>query len=177
MTEETTNTGVNNGATETQTTDTFVPAWKIKADEYKKKASADEQVVYESDQYFDCLPSLRSKDAPVTYPFTTEEPVGFIAPKMDWTPGRRHWIETASIQQGKDIETLKTQVATLKKVDQTASQDNQKIAQQVNDMSEKTEKYEKQNSQQLGQLLTMVSTLIAKSGTAPATNANQTTNN
>lgn len=174
---ETANTSVNNGTTETQTTDTFVPAWKIKADELKKKASADEAVFYESDQYFDCLPVLRPKEAPAVFPFTAEEPTGFIAPKMDWTPGRRHWIETASIQQGKDIETLKTQVATLKKVGQTASQDNQKIAQQVTDMSEKTEKYEKQNSQQLGQLLTMVSTLIAKSGTAPAANTNQATNN
>lgn len=94
---------------------------------------------------------------------------------MDW--GNRHWVETASIQQGKDIEVLKNQVKLLKDAGQTASQDNQKIAQQVNDMSEKTEKYEKQNSQQLGQLLTMVSTLIAKSGTTPTTNTNQTTNN
>lgn len=175
MTEETTNTSVNNDTTETQTTDTFVPAWKIKADELKKKASADEQVVYESDQYFDCLPVLRSKEAAVVYPFTADEPAGFIAPKMDWTPGRRHWIETASIQQGKDIATLKEQVETLKKAGQSESQDNQKITQQVNDMSEKTKKYEKQNSQQLGQLLTMVSTLIAKSGTAA--NTNPTTNN
>lgn len=174
MTEETI-TSANTESTETQTTDTFVPAWKIKADELKKKASADEQVVYESDQYFDCLPVLRSKETAVVYPFTADEPAGFIAPKMDWTPGRRHWIETASIQQGKDIATLKEQVETLKKAGQSASQDNQKITQQVNDMSEKTEKYEKQNSQQLGQLLTMVSTLIAKSGTAA--NTNPTTNN
>lgn len=172
---ETANTSVNNGTTETQTTDTFVPAWKIKADELKKKASADEAVFYESDQYFDCLPVLRPKEAPAVFPFTAEEPTGFIAPKMDWTPGRRHWIETASIQQGKDIATLKEQVETLKKAGQSASQENQKITQQVNDMSEKTEKYEKQNSQQLGQLLTMVSTLIAKSGTAA--NTKPTTNN
>lgn len=177
MTEETINTNAATSATKEQATETFVPAWKIKADELVKKASADEQVVYESDQYFDCLPVLRPKEAAVVYPFTAEEPAGFIAPKMDWTPGRRHWIETASIAQGKDIATLKVQVETLKAAGQTASQDNQKIAQQVNDMSEKAEKYEKQNSQQLGQLLTMVSTLIAKSGTAPATNANQTTNN
>lgn len=174
MTEET-NTSVNNDTTKTQATDTFVPAWKIKTDELKKKASADESVFYESDQYFDCLPVLRPKEAPAVFPFTAEEPIGFIAPKMDWTPGRRHWIETASIQQGKDIATLKEQVETLKKAGQSASQDNQKITQQVNDMSEKTEKYEKQNSQQLGQLLTMVSTLIAKSGTVA--NTNPTTNN
>lgn len=172
---ETTNTSVNNGTTQTQATDTFVPAWKIKADEAKKKATADEAVFYESDQYFDCLPVLRPKEAPAVFPFTTEEPTGFIAPKMDWTPGHNHWIETASIQQGKDIATLKDQVETLKKIGQSASKDSQKITQRVNDMSEKTEKYEKQNSQQLGQLLTMVSTLIAKSGTAA--NTNPTTNN
>lgn len=177
MTEETTNTNAATSTTEEQSAETFVPAWKIKADEYKSKASADEQVVYESDQYFDCLPVLRPKEAAVVYPFTAEEPAGFIAPKMDWTSGRRHWIETASIAQGKDIATLKSEVEALKEAGKTATQDNQKITQRVNDMSEKTEKYEKQNSQQLGQLLTMVSTLIAKSGTTPTTNTNQTTNN
>ena len=175
MTEETTNSSVNTETTEKQATDTFVPVWKIKADKVKEELGDNEQVFYESDQYFDCLPIARPKDAPNVFPFTSEEPTGFIAPKMDW--GNRHWVETASIQQGKDIEVLKNQVKLLKDAGQTTSQDNQKIAQQVNDMSEKTEKYEKQNSQQLGQLLTMVSTLIAKSGTAPAANTNQATNN
>lgn len=174
MTEETT-TSANTESTKTKTADTFIPAWKIRSDELKAKASDDEQVVYRSDQYNDCLPVLMPKSAVITYPFIAEEPTGFIAPKMDWTPGRCHWIETASIQQGKDIAILKEQVETLKKIDQSASQDSQKITQRVNDMSEKTEKYEKQNSQQLGQLLTMVSTLIAKSGTAA--NTNPTTNN
>lgn len=177
MTEETTNTNAATSATEKQTTETFVPAWKIKADHVKENLADNEQVFYESDQYFDCLPVARPKDAPNVFPFTSEEPTGFVAPKMDWTPGNHHWIETASIEQGKDIAVLKNQVKLLKDAGQTASQDNQKIAQQVNDMSEKTEKYEKQNSQQLGQLLTMVSTLIAKSGTAPAANNNQATNN
>ena len=177
MTEETTNTNAATSATEKQTTETFVPAWKIKADHVKENLADNEQVFYESDQYFDCLPVARPKDAHNVFPFTSEETTGFVAPKMDWTPGNHHWIETASIEQGKDIAVLKNQVKLLKDAGQTASQDNQKIAQQVNDMSEKTEKYEKQNSQQLGQLLTMVSTLIAKSGTAPAANNNQATNN
>ncbi|WP_265668310.1 hypothetical protein [Lactobacillus amylovorus] len=174
MTEETTNSGVNTETTEKQATDTFVPAWKIKADKVKEELGDNEQVFYESDQYFDCLPIARPKDAPNVFPFTSEEPTGFIAPKMDW--GNRHWVETASIQQGKDIEVLKNQVKLLKDAGQTASQDNQKITEQVNTISEKTDNYEKQSSQQLGQLLTMVSTLIANSS-KPATSQNQTTNN
>lgn len=176
MTEETTNSAVNAETTEKQATETFVPAWKIKADNLKKKLADDEQVFYESDQYFDCLPVIRPKTAPNLFPFTSEEPAGFIAPKMDWTPGNRRWVETASIQQGKDIEVLKNQVKLLKDAGQTASQDNQKITEQVNTISEKTDNYEKQSSQQLGQLLTMVSTLIANSS-KPATSQNQTTNN
>lgn len=161
---------------ETENTQNFVPAWKIKADHVKENLADNEQVFYESDQYFDCLPVARPKDAPNIFPFTSEEPTGFVAPKMDWTPGNHHWIETASIQQGKDIEVLKNQVKLLKDAGQTASQDNQKITEQVNTISEKTDNYEKQSSQQLGQLLTMVSTLIANSS-KPATSQNQTTNN
>lgn len=161
---------------ETENTQNFVPAWKIKADHVKENLADNEQVFYESDQYFDCLPVARPKDAPNIFPFTSEEPTGFVAPKMDWTPGNHHWIETASIQQGKDIEVLKNQVKLLKDADQTASQDNQKITEQVNTISERTDNYEKQSSQQLGQLLTMVSTLIANSS-KPATSQNQTTNN
>ena len=161
---------------ETENAQNFVPAWKIKADHVKENLADNEQVFYESDQYFDCLPVARPKDAPNIFPFTSEEPTGFVAPKMDWAPGNHHWIETASIQQGKDIEVLKNQVKLLKDAGQTASQDNQKITEQVNTISEKTDNYEKQSSQQLGQLLTMVSTLIANSS-KPATSQNQTTNN
>lgn len=81
MTEETTNSSVNTETTEKQATDTFVPAWKIKADKVKEELGDNEQVFYESDQYFDCLPIARPKDAPNVFPFTSEEPTGFIAPK------------------------------------------------------------------------------------------------
>lgn len=112
MTEETT---TNTGATETKTADTFVPAWKIKSDEYKAKASDDEQVVYRSDQYNDCLPVLMPKSSAITYPFIAEEPKGFIAPKYNWGPVEKGWVETASIAQAKEIKLLKTQVADLNK--------------------------------------------------------------
>lgn len=127
MTEETTNSAVNAETTEKQATETFVPAWKIKADNLKKKLADNEQVFYESDQYFDCLPIARPKDAPNVFPFTSEEPTGFIAPKMDW--GNRHWVETASIQQGKDIEEMKSQIAELTKTAKTvtAQQKNQNV--------------------------------------------------
>lgn len=103
MTEETTNA----------TTDTFVPAWQIKADELKKKAADDEQVVYRSDNYNDCLPVLMPKASVINYPFVDEEPVGFIAPKYNWNAIGRGWVETASIAQAKEIEALKAQVADL----------------------------------------------------------------
>lgn len=168
MTEETTNT---TSATETKS-DTFVPAWKIKSDELKKKVGPDEQVVYRSDNYYDCLPVLMpAKQATSVYPYVVEEPIGYIAPKYSWNSENRDWIETASIQQGKEIEILKAQVADLKENNQTATQATQKIDEKVNAITEKSEKYEKSNSQQLGQILTMVSTLLAKStlGTTPTT--------
>lgn len=111
MTEETTNTNVS--ATETKS-DTFVPAWKIKSDELKAKAADDEQVVYRSDQYYDCLPVLMPKTAVITYPFIAEEPIGFIAPKYNWGPIGKGWVETASLTQAKEIEMLKANVADLK---------------------------------------------------------------
>lgn len=113
MTEETT-TSANTESTETKTADTFVPAWKIKSDEYKKKAADDEQVVYRSDQYYDCLPMLMSKEAAITFPFIAEEPIGFIAPKYNWSPIGKGWVETASLTQAKEIEMLKVNVADLK---------------------------------------------------------------
>lgn len=179
MTEETNQIQATQPIQSTQPQVAMKPIWLIKTEEVEEqvKEGKFKQVAWESNRQFDCMPiGLTEEMDHSEYPISIERPTGFWAPKMDWnaTP---HWIETASIQQGKDIETLKTQVATLKQDGQTASQDNQKIAQQVNDMSEKTETYEKQNSQQLGQLLTMVSTLIAKSGTAPAANTNQATNN
>lgn len=107
MTEETTNT--------TQTkSDTFVPAWKIKADELKAKAADDEQVVYRSDNYYDCLPVLMPKQTVITFPFVAEEPTGFIAPKYNWSPIGKGWAETASLTQAKEIEMLKANVADLK---------------------------------------------------------------
>lgn len=110
MTEETTNTNVS--ATETKS-DTFVPAWKIKSDELKAKAADDEQVVYRSDQYYDCLPVLMPKATVINYPFVAEEPTGFIAPKMNWSAIGKGWIETASLTQGKEIEILKANIADL----------------------------------------------------------------
>lgn len=163
MTEETTTTGANTGSTETKTADTFVPAWKIKSDEYKAKASDDEQVVYRSDQYNDCLPVLMPKSSAITYPFIAEEPKGFIAPKYNWGPVEKGWVETASIAQAKDIKLLKNQVADIQKNNESVAQDNKEITEKINNISEKSENYEKSNSQQLGQILTMVSTLLAKS--------------
>lgn len=114
MTEETTNSAVNAETTEKQATETFVPAWKIRSDELKAKASDDEQVVYRSDQYNDCLPVLMPKSAAITYPFIAEEPIGFIAPKMNWSVIGKGWVETASLTQAKEIEMLKVNVADLK---------------------------------------------------------------
>lgn len=113
MTEETT-ASANTESTETKTADTFVPAWKIRSDELKAKASDDEQVVYRSDQYNDCLPVLMPKSSVITYPFIAEEPTGFIAPKMNWSVIGKGWVETASLTQAKEIEMLKANVADLK---------------------------------------------------------------
>ena len=128
MTEEKT-TSANTESTETKTADTFVPAWKIKSDEYKKKAADDEQVVYRSDQYYDCLPMLMSKEAAITFPFISEEPTGFIAPKYNWGPIGKGWVETASLTQAKEIEMLKANVADLKETadDVTKQQATDKI--------------------------------------------------
>ncbi len=183
MTEETT-ASANTESTETKTTDTFVPAWKIKSDELKSKASDDEQVVYRSDQYNDCLPVLMPKSSAITYPFIAEEPVGFIAPKYNWGPVEKGWVETASIAQAKEIKLLKAQVADIQENNESVAQDNKEITEKINNISEKSENYEKSNSQQLGQILTMVSALLAKSTstttpTAPETSSTTTaeTNN
>lgn len=162
MTEETT-TSTNTGATETKQTDTFVPAWKIKSDELKAKASDDEKVVYRSDQYNDCLPVLMPKSSVITYPFIAEEPKGFIAPKYNYNVIGSGWVETASLAQAKEIKLLKKQVADIQENNESVAQDNKEITEKINNISEKSENYEKSNSQQLGQILTMVSALLAKS--------------
>lgn len=157
MTEETT-TSANTESTETKTADTFVPAWKIRSDELKAKASDDEQVVYRSDQYNDCLPVLMPKSAVITYPFVAEEPTGFIAPKYNWGPIGKGWVETASLTQAKEIEMLKANVADLKETadDVTKAQaiDKTKSA-QVMQMFQMTTK-------QIGAIDTKLDTVLDK---------------
>lgn len=165
MTEETTTTSTNTGATETKTADTFVPAWKIKSDELKAKASDDEQVVYRSDQYNDCLPVLMPKSSVITYPFIAEEPVGFIAPKYNWNAIGRGWIETASIAQAKEIEMLKANVADLKETAEDVTK------QQATDKTKSTQVMQmfQMTTKQIGAIDTKLDAVLDKLNTQSAT--------
>lgn len=170
MTEETT-TSANTESTETKTADTFVPAWKIRSDELKAKASDDEQVVYRSDQYNDCLPVLMPKSSVITYPFIAEEPTGFIAPKYNWGPIGKGWIETASLTQAKEIEMLKENVADLKEAadDVTKQQATDKIkSAQVMQMFQMTTK-------QIGAIDTKLDTVLDKLNAQSTTSTTSST--
>lgn len=155
-----------NQATEPATTDTFVPAWKIKADKLKKAVEdgAGVQVAYTSNNQVDCEPVLLTEKKETTeYPTVVEEPVGFIDPKYVWFGTHKGWVEGASKAQGKRIADLESKVSDMKKnviqiskYQENAKEENSKLVAQVKNDNASTQ-------QQLAQLLTMVSTMMAAS--------------
>lgn len=157
--------------TNANTTDTFVPAWKIKYDKLKKKAASDEQVVFRSDKYYDCLPVLMSKQTTMIYPFVAEEPTGYIAPKYNWDLIGRGWVETASLTQGKEIEMLKAQVADL---NETA---NDVTKQQATDKTKSVQVMQmfQMTTKQIGAIDTKLDTVLDKLNAQSTTSTTSST--
>lgn len=185
--ESATNTSTGSTTTDqsTQATEatSFVPDWKIKSDKLKEAVQQGYgmQVVYKSTNEEPCEPTLvTERQASDNYPFVVEEPVGFIAPKFLWNGTPRGWIETASIQQGKALAEVQSNIAEL----QQQVTDFGKTAGQVEAVNKQVQADEteftsaitalKQSSQenssaiqtQLGQLITMVSSLASANKSA-----------
>jgi hypothetical protein len=175
-------------ATETAS---FVPAWQVKSDKLKEAVQQGYgvQVVYKSTNEESCEPTLVTEEqASDNYPFVVEEPVGFIAPKFLWNGTTRGWIETASIQQGKVLAEAQNNIAELQQqvtdFGKTAGQVDTANKQIQADKTEFTNAITalKQNSQetssaiqtQLGQLITMVSSLAAANKSEAQTTAQST---
>lgn len=194
--ESTTNTTAGSTTAEqsTQATETasFVPAWQAKSDKLKEAVHQGYgvQVVYKSTNEEPCEPTLVTEvQASNNYPFVVEEPVGFVTPKFLWNGTTRGWIETASIQQGKDLATAQNNIAKL----QQQVTDFGKTAGQVDNVNKQVQADEaeftnaittlKQNSQenssatqvQLGHLITMVSSLVVANKPATASTTAQST--
>lgn len=175
-------------ATETAS---FVPAWQVKSDKLKEAVQQGYgvQVVYKSTNEESCEPTLVTEEqASDNYPFVVEEPVGFVAPKFLWNGTTRGWIETASIQQGKVLAEAQNNIAELQQqvtdFGKTAGQVDTANKQIQADKTEFTNAITalKQNSQetssaiqtQLGQLITMVSSLAAANKSEAQTTAQST---
>ena len=198
-----TTTGTTTGSTTTvqptQATDaaqatepaSFVPAWQVKSDKLKEAVQQGYgvQVVYKSTNEESCEPTLVTEEqASDNYPFVVEEPVGFIAPKFLWNGTTRGWVETASIQQGKVLAEAQNNIAELQQqvtdFGKTAGQVDTANKQIQADETEFTKAITalKQNSQenssaiqtQLGQLITMVSSLAAANKPEAQTTAQST---
>lgn len=172
-------------------TASFVPAWQVKSDKLKEAVQQGYgvQVVYKSTNEEPCEPTLVTEgQASDNYPFVVEEPVGFVAPKFLWNGTTRGWIETASIQQGKVLAEAQNNIAKL----QQQVTDFGKTAGQVDNANKKIQADEteftnaitalKQNSQenssaiqtQLGQLITIVSSLATANKSEAQTTAQST---
>ncbi|WP_303865169.1 hypothetical protein [Alkalibaculum bacchi] len=169
----------------------FVPAWQVKSDKLKEAVQQGYgvQVVYKSTNEESCEPTLVTEEqASDNYPFVVEEPVGFIAPKFLWNGTTRGWIETASIQQGKVLAEAQNNIAELQQqvtdFGKTAGQVDTANKQIQADETEFTKAITalKQNSQetssaiqtQLGQLITIVSSLAAANKSEAQTTAQST---
>lgn len=106
------------------------PKWLIEYEKLQKIVAQDPtlQIVFKSDRDDNCVPQLSTKKMTTdNYPLVVEAPIGFWAPQRDWGKGK--WIETANIQQGKEIEDLKKQVSELSKTTETVQtqQKNQNV--------------------------------------------------
>lgn len=171
-------------------TASFVPTWQVKSDKLKEAVQQGYgvQVVYKSTNEEPCEPTLVTEEqVNDNYPFVVEEPVGFVAPKFLWSGTKRGWIETASIQQGKVLAEAQNNIAKL----QQQVTDFGKTAGQVDNVNKKIQADEteftnaitalKQNSQenssaiqaQLGQLITMVSSLASANKSEAQSTASQ----
>ena len=195
-----TNTGTTSTTTSSTTTDqpaqatettSFVPDWQAKSDKLKEAVQQGYgvQVVYKSTNEEPCEPTLiTEKQASDNYPFVVKEPVGFVAPKYLWNGTTRGWIETASIQQGKDLATAQNNIVKLQQqvteLGATAGQVNTVNKQVQADEAEFANAITalKQNSQenssaiqvQLGHLITIVSSLVATNKSETSTTAQNT---
>lgn len=99
------------------------PKWLIdteKLEELKKQGQF-AQVAWKSNNEVDCAPiGLTAEMDHSEYPISIERPTGYWAPKMDWS-GSPHWLETANIQQGQEIEEMKKQISELAETTKTVT--------------------------------------------------------
>lgn len=99
------------------------PKWLIdteKLEELKKQGQF-AQVAWKSNNEVDCVPiGLTEEMDHSEYPISIERPTGYWAPKMDWS-GSPHWLETANIQQGQEIEEMKKQISELAETTKTVT--------------------------------------------------------
>ena len=106
------------------------PVWLIEYEKLQKVVAQDPslQIVFRADHDNPCVPQISTKKMTTDdYPLVVEAPTGFWTPQRDWGKGK--WIETANIQQGKEIEDLKKQVSELSKTTETVQtqQKNQNV--------------------------------------------------
>lgn len=151
----------------------FVPAWKIKADKLKEavKQGLGKQVVFKSTDTNPCEPVLVSENmANNNYPFVVEEPVGFIAPKFEWN-SNNGWIETANIEQGKELIQIKADVKALQDTAEVLKSTSETLKQ--NQDQAKTEKVI--NNKKIDQVIQLVTMTNMQVGKLMQLNAKNTT--
>lgn len=163
-------------AEETQTTpttnQTTVPDWQQKANEMSKQIGQGlfVQLAYRSDNSHDCEPILLSDTQTMSvYPIVIEAPAGLSNPTYLWA--KHQWIE-------QDENTLAMKVSELTqkvdKIDQNSQ--NGDLTKEIQEIKKSNKDYQESNQQQMGQLLTMVSALMASSK-QPAVSATAAANN
>lgn len=99
------------------------PKWLIDTERVEKQIDQGVfvQVGWKSTNTVSCEPiGLTQKMNHSEYPISIERPTGYWAPKMDWN-GSPHWLETANIQQGQEIEEMKKQISQLVETTQTVT--------------------------------------------------------
>lgn len=156
----------------------FVPAWQVKSDKLKEAVQQGYgvQVVYKSTNEEPCEPTLVTEgQASDNYPFVVEEPVGFVAPKFLWNGATRGWVETASIQQGKVLAEAQSNIAELQQqatdfgktvgqvdtVNKQVQADKTEFTNAITALKQSSQETSSAIQTQLGQLITMVSSLAA----------------
>lgn len=165
--------------TETENTQTsyeqvtnLKPVWLIEYEKLQKVVAQDPslQIVFRADHDNPCVPQISTKKMTTDdYPLVVEAPIGFWTPQRDWGKGK--WIETANIQQGKEIEELNKQVAELSKTTETVQtqQKNQNVE------SAQSSQLMMMVTKQLGIMNTKIDNLADKIAPAKPTQPTNTT--
>lgn len=118
------------------------------------------QIVYVSNDQFDCLPiPIPAKlNADFAFPFVAEEPTGMNNPKYDWT--KHVWVDQDAASTSVRLTNAEKAIQTAQEQAASATNENKDLKNSLDDIA----KNQTEQSKQMAQMLQLLAPEVAKDG-------------